>query len=253
METKEQCRLSLVAQLKNEPTRIKDWIEFHHNVGVDHFIIYLDNSEKIVYDILKTIPLNIEIFEADQSIQDNDAPWWMRHCKRQENSFLRAIKLLKLKADREHWAIFCDLDEYFVPQYDKDIKQIIIETTYNTNRIFVKSYDFKCPFDLECGVPVYKQSFMRWSDNTRINGSPSKNNIKGFFKHRGKSIVRVDNILKFTCFDQNLSLEDNPRINLHHINCDKPIYTNDIKVNHYRNNGLLEIYDEYDNKILNWI
>ena len=46
--------LSIVCILKDEAIYMKEWIEYHRLIGVDHFYIYDHNSSDNIYDVLKS-------------------------------------------------------------------------------------------------------------------------------------------------------------------------------------------------------
>ena len=236
---------TIITQLRNEEKRIKDWIKYHHKLGVLEFVIFCDNCTDGTEKVLESLKneYNIKIFQANKfgtynnSTNPNDYKF-TSVCQRIRDSYKRGLYYIKENnIDINHWSIFIEVDEYIVPQTELGLKEIINNIPMDLHRIYMSSYDFKCPFDLD--TPVYEQTYYRWSDETRKNGIV--NNVRGWFKNRGKSMVRT--------VDTNTDSVD-----IHDVDFSK-YYQNDeiLKINHYRNFGELPIYDFYDDKIKNYI
>jgi hypothetical protein len=235
---------SIVTQIRNESKRLKDWIIYHQKIGINHFVFFLDNcsdnSEEVLNELKKDI--NIDIFQANQFGSyplNNDPTKYVNYdvVPRIKNSLYRGLKYVKEKFNHNdnHWVIFTEVDEYIVPQTKISLSSIVVNCP--KNRIYIASYDFKCPFDLD--IPVYNQTFWRWSDDIRKNGYV--NNQKGYFSNRGKSLVKTNTFLK-------------SEVDIH--DADHSEYFQDdelLKINHYRNNGEMQIYDFEDKKIIEWL
>jgi hypothetical protein len=236
---------TIITQIRNEEKRLKDWIKYHSKLGISEFIIYCDNTtdgSKLILESLKE-KYNIKIFESIQFgiYTDSQNPYDYRYtdaAQRIENSYKRGLDHIREKLkDLNHWSIFTEVDEYIVPQTDLGLDDFVKLVPNGIHRIYMASYDFKCPFDLD--KPVYEQTYLRWSEDTRKNGTA--NGVKGWFRNRGKSMVR-----SIDCITNKVAIHDIDN---------SPYYQNDklMLINHYRNFGEMQIYDYEDKKIMNWL
>ena len=66
-----QYKVSIGAIFKNEALYLKEWIEFHRIVGVEHFYLYNNNSDDNYREVLEPyIKRNIvTLVGADRGIQ----------------------------------------------------------------------------------------------------------------------------------------------------------------------------------------
>lgn len=121
------------------------------------------------------------------------------------------------------------------------------------DRLYITSYDMKCPINLN--ESVIKQSFYRWSDETR-NASQ--------FVSRGKMISKVYNLEEIPCC-HTLDSDKNKTPNkftktmstggilIKETNACVVDFFHDqeyFKLFHYRNDGQLQKYDEFDDSAL---
>lgn len=237
---------TIVAQIRNEEKRLSDWIRYHSKIDVTEFIIFCDNCNDNSENILNSMKeeFNIKIFQTERigGYVESNNPLEYKYAplinERVQMSFTKGFNYLKSYINNhEHWTFFIDVDEYVVPQTDLTLSEIVKLVPKDIYRIYIASYDFKCPFDLN--LPVYTQTYMRWSDYTRTNGV--SNGHKGWYKNRGKSMIRT-----IDCITDKVQ---------NHVVDESPYYQNDelLKINHYRNFGEMQIYDYEDKKILDWL
>jgi hypothetical protein len=184
---------SIITQIsRNEEKRLRDWVKYHSDLGINEFLIYLDNcndsTEKLVVELSKKY--NIIIGHAKRMGEyvntDNPNIYGVSGASllRILDSYKRGLEYVRQKYKNEgHWSIFIDVDEYLVPQKDLNLSDIVKLAPRHLHRIYIASYDFKCPFDLD--LPVFTQTYYRWSEKTRKNGIV--NGVAGWFKYRGKS------------------------------------------------------------------
>lgn len=100
---------SICAIFKDESLSLKEWIEYHRLIGVDHFYLYNNNSTDNGVEILKPY-----IDEGLVTLIDWKCP---------PPSQCAAYNDFKTKFWTEtQWVAFIDLDEYFVPKYDTNLK-----------------------------------------------------------------------------------------------------------------------------------
>jgi hypothetical protein len=206
--------LAVCAIFQNEGRFLREWIEFHKLVGVQHFYLYNNNSTDNYLVILQPYidKGEIELFDWDYS-----------------NSCLNAQILayndaLKKTKDKVRWVAFLDLDEYLYPVD----KYSLID--------FLKNYD-------DCGELSVNWLMFGTSgvdkipDNGLMLEYLTKCNPKGD-KHI-KSIVRPERVSNFTNHNPHFA----PCIQgFSQINPDKKIFSgpyspyislDKIRINHY--------------------
>lgn len=249
--------ICIVTQLKNEAKRIREFVEFHINkIGIDKIIIYaddpLDNSIEVIQSLINE-GYNVKLCNTDGVgytsrfyTSPNDYGGQISFIDRIRRSYLTEMNYMNSNetVDGNDWAIFVDVDEFLIPTADLTIHEYVEKIVpSDINRIFLPSYDMICPIDLD--KSVIDQAVYRWSDATRDYAKD------GYFKNRHKSMTRICKTNRVDCVHQILSgekyittggsmLDIDPN---EYISADKSYF----KLFHYRNDGLIQIYDEYDN------
>lgn len=126
--SEKKYNVSVGAIFKNEAPYLKEWIEFNHLVGVEHFYLYNNNSEDDYKSVLS------EYIESGL-VTLIDWP----HNQAQMRCYKDCIKHFK---EETKWLGFIDIDEFIVPKKDNDI------------------YTFLKPFEKKCGaVKIYWKMF----------------------------------------------------------------------------------------------
>ena len=97
----------ICAIFKNEGKYLKEWIEFHKIIGVEHFYLYNNNSTDNYKDVLKP-------YIEDGVVDLIDWP-------RQQAQIPAYIDCVKRFRDTTKWIGFIDIDEYIVPKKDDSI------------------------------------------------------------------------------------------------------------------------------------
>jgi hypothetical protein len=253
----------IVTQLKNEKPRIQEWVNFHLKNGFDKIIVYLDHptdgSDQVVKN-LSDSNTNLIYFYTQNSLGMNYKTANDYAGNKIINDSIKAnysngLDYIKrnFQISVDDWIAFIDVDEFIVKTGNYDLRTFLQKLDKRINRIYLSSYDMKCPLDLS--QSVIKQSLYRWSDQTR-NSS--------IFISRGKSMARIIDLHKIDCVH---CLDSDKQFNPNHGNIvissggalNKK--ANDIiidlyhdqeyfKLFHYRNNALHQIYDEYDDSAL---
>lgn len=103
--------LALCAIFKNEADYLREWIEFHKLVGVQHFYLYNNLSEDHFYQVLTPYIESgeVELFEwPDQFKEDGSRAW----TQTQTSAYMHAVQLAKRKAK---WLAILDTDEFLFP------------------------------------------------------------------------------------------------------------------------------------------
>lgn len=120
--------VSICAIFKNEAPYLKEWIEFNHIVGIDHFYLYNNNSEDNYEPVLKPYIESGLVTLID----------WPQNQKQME-CYQTCIKD---HSDETKWLGFIDIDEFIVPKTTDSI------------------YDFLEPFETKAGaVKLYWKLF----------------------------------------------------------------------------------------------
>ena len=102
-------RLSLCLIFKNEAPFLKEWIDYHTVVGVDHFYLYNNNSDDNYKEVL-------EPYIRQGIVTLIEWPY--------QNSQFKAYKHCYENFRNEtNWISFLDADEFFVPKYEETITE----------------------------------------------------------------------------------------------------------------------------------
>ena len=100
--------LSLCTCFKNETSNLKEWIEYHKLIGVDHFYLYNNNSTDNYMDVLAQY-----IDEGVVTLVDFPQTPIQPHC------YEHWINTYRKESS---WLALTDVDEYLVPLKDNNIK-----------------------------------------------------------------------------------------------------------------------------------
>ncbi len=109
--------LSICAIFKNEAPYLKEWIEFHRLVGVQHFYLYSHNSEDNFQEVLMPYILQglVELSEwQDKGIGDFN----YTQCKCYTECLKRARHVSR-------WVAFIDSDEFLFPVNEKSLLTVL--------------------------------------------------------------------------------------------------------------------------------
>lgn len=104
-------RISLCLIFKDEAPFLKEWIDYHLTIGIDHFYLYNNNSEDNYQNVL------------EQYIKDGLVTLieWPEH-----NSQFKCYKhCFEMFRNESNWISFLDADEFICPKYDSDINDWI--------------------------------------------------------------------------------------------------------------------------------
>jgi Glycosyltransferase family 92 len=107
--------LSVCALFKNKASFLKEWIEYHRLLGVDHFYLYDNESQDHPKQILTPfIEQNIvTLISWPDFGQMNELNCHLWPLTTQITAYENAIKYEAL--DQTKWLIFLDVEEYLVP------------------------------------------------------------------------------------------------------------------------------------------
>lgn len=109
--TSKKYNVSICAIFKNESLYLKEWIEFHRIIGIDHFYMYNNNSDDDFQSILDPY------IEAG-IVTLSDWPYNQGQIKAYTDCVNRF-------SDETNWLGFIDLDEFIVPIRDNSITEFL--------------------------------------------------------------------------------------------------------------------------------
>lgn len=106
--------LAIVSMFRNEANYLKEWVEYHRTVGVDHFWLYNDRSDDNWQEVLDSYIKEGLVEVIDWQLPPHMHSWvyW------QVEAFRAGIQLAQGKAK---WVAMIDIDEFIVPMRTKSI------------------------------------------------------------------------------------------------------------------------------------
>lgn len=115
--------LSVCAIFKDETKYLKEWIEYHRLVGVDHFYLYNNNSiDRPAVLLTPYIKAGIVtlISWPDTLKNKNDAVWAL---STQVSAYENAAKFRAINETK--WLVFIDVDEFLLPANAGTLTEIL--------------------------------------------------------------------------------------------------------------------------------
>jgi hypothetical protein len=137
---KEKYNLSICAIIKNETKFLKEWIEYHRLIGVDHFYLYNNNSKDVpafsLRDYVKNGLVTLNYWPDCLTKADLEKPFiWA--LSTQTTAFQHAVAL---KGKETKWMIFLDVEEFLTPIKGENLLTILEQ--YKNYPGIVLSSDF---------------------------------------------------------------------------------------------------------------
>jgi hypothetical protein len=237
--------LGLSTMTKNQSPRLKEWILYFSNQGIEKFIIFLDNCSDDSKDELNRIKLNyhidIDIYLteefSDKSIQKID---WVSRSHYMYDFTINTYKYLD-------WIAFIELDEFVFPM-KKNNKLSSFLNNLESDCLYINSWDYQGPFNEN--EKILGQCYMGWTDLHR-----SKNG----YLYRGKSIIRPSKFIK--CMDAHHFKQSNNLVsnefkinrNVTQVYHGKEVYIDDniFRIGHFRNHTpITTLYNYINNENL---
>lgn len=143
--------LAICAIFKNEAPYLKEWIEFHRLVGVEHFYLYnnlsTDNYKEVLKPYIKA--KIVDLIEWPHEISETRL-WYTIQCEAYTTA-------LKKNQETVKWMALIDIDEFLFPVNADTINEVIQEfEDYNGSNIggicvnwqlYGTSHIFKIPED----------------------------------------------------------------------------------------------------------
>jgi len=118
--TKFENYLSVLAVTKNESPYLREWIEYHHNLGVEKFYICDDQSTDETFKIL--LPYINSGTVIYKKIYRNNKKGFLPEVQRK--IYTKAVRRYKNKT---RWLAIFDIDEFFVPLKHNSIVEFLKE------------------------------------------------------------------------------------------------------------------------------
>jgi hypothetical protein len=102
-------RISICGIFKNEAPFLKEWIEFHEMIGVEHFYLYNNKSEDSYMEVLRP-------YIERELVTLIDWPYDQAQIAAYQN-FYESYR------HETQWVSFLDIDEFFCPRYAKTLPE----------------------------------------------------------------------------------------------------------------------------------
>lgn len=111
--------ISIGCITQNEARFLKEWIDYHRLIGVDHFYIYDNRSTDETFSVLEPyINEGIVDYTFWDRTYHGEKEWW--HV--QKDAYVDAL----LRAEgNSKWLALIDTDEFIVPIQDHDLKEFL--------------------------------------------------------------------------------------------------------------------------------
>jgi hypothetical protein len=120
----EKYTLSVCSIFKNEAKFLKEWIEYHRLIGVDHFYLYnvasKDQSIKVLQPYIKKGIVSLINWYDLPSHEKSHATWALAL---QIPAYEHAVKYKAAKDTK--WLVFLEIDEFLVPQQADKISDLL--------------------------------------------------------------------------------------------------------------------------------
>lgn len=158
--------LSIGAIFQNESDYMREWIEYHRMVGVEHFILYNNNSTDDYLSVLKPYVEEglVELIEWPSVQEEND--WSHFSFVIQPNAYTDAVMK---SCHISKWIALIDMDEFIVPMNFNTISELLESRYPNVSGLCVNWQCFgtsgvSC---LEKSYPMIGQLVMKakWDDD----------------------------------------------------------------------------------------
>jgi hypothetical protein len=125
IEEAKKYDLSICAIFKNEAAYLKEWIEYHRLVGIDHFYLYNIGSTDHFMEVLGPyIKKNVVTLIH-----------WSDHmgCQEEDNAFKWALgtqvpayeNAIKFRTKETKWLVFVDIDEFLVSPNANKLTEVL--------------------------------------------------------------------------------------------------------------------------------
>lgn len=119
-----QYELSVCAIFQNEAPYLKEWIEYHQSVGVEHFYLYnnesTDDYRAVLESFIKSGTVELIQWPSKDKAPLNPAAYFPYDV--QTPAYSDAIRRAKRKS---HWLAIIDTDEFIIPVQEKSVTECL--------------------------------------------------------------------------------------------------------------------------------
>ncbi len=129
---KQTCNICAI--FRNEARFLREWIEFHRLVGVEHFYLYNDRSTDNFAEVLKPYIEQGTVTFTSWPAQKGQHLW---------NQICAYNDCLKKLKHTDGWLAFIDIDEFIFPMQGTNINNALHEfSSYRGLSIFTASFEY---------------------------------------------------------------------------------------------------------------
>jgi hypothetical protein len=168
--------LGILTLFRNEANYLKEWVEYHHMLGVDHFLLYNDRSDDNWAEVLAPY-INSNLVEVIDWHKDEFTPLFPTWQVMAYQDGLRRSK------GNTKWLAFIDIDEFILPKKNGSLLACLNQFFPSASGVYVCWRNFGTGgVYIDPGQPIL----------TRLTRSSDPYHPKNA---SGKSIVKVDDVL----------------------------------------------------------
>jgi len=217
---KKQYNLSVCAIFKDEADSLKEWIDFHLIVGVEHFFLYNNFSNDNFLSILDPY-INKGIVTL------YDWPYIKGQTKAYKDCFERNKHLTQ-------WLAFIDIDEFICPKKESTISEWLIKyKSYPSIVIYWKMFGTSGKIEHNHNIPVIEQYINSWEKLVNIGKTIVSTNYNIFDYNDFHKLSTVINIFgKRIVIPSVNEFKKHLRYGINRVGFNKPIDSK-IQINHY--------------------
>ncbi len=168
--------LGIVTMFRNEANYLKEWIEYHHMLGVDHFLLYNDRSDDHWAEVLEPyISSNlVEVMDHHALPEIDIFPGW------QTTAYQDGLRRSK---GNTKWLAFIDVDEFILLKKNTTIPDCLNQFFSSASGVYICWRNFGTN-----GVYITPGAPILMHLTAASDPFHSRNAA-------GKSIVRVDEVV----------------------------------------------------------
>lgn len=170
--------LAIVSMFRNNAAYLKEWIEYHHMVGVEHFWLYNDDSTDEWKEVLQPYIDQglVEVFYWPSMVGPGPRGSWV---PKQMEAFRDGLSRARQKAV---WVALIDSDEFLLPLKDKTVSECLKNHFSHVQAVYANWRNFGTSH-----VVLKKNEPMLFRLTACSKRDHSRNHI-------GKTIVRPESV-----------------------------------------------------------
>lgn len=190
-ERKMKYRISLCLIFKNEAPFLKEWIDYHSAIGVDHFYLYNNNSTDNYKDVLR-------VYVEKGIVTLIEFPYDHAQMKAYEHCF-------EHYKTETNWIGFFDADEFICPRVENDINVWLTKfSKFRSVLIYFHVFGTGGKLEHDYSKNVIEQYFNCWP--TLQNWGKCFVNTRFSISNFGSSVLHHCTSTYFNLFGLKLSL-----------------------------------------------